>query len=159
MDTQNPIPGQTTSSSNDQTWREQWRAERRALREQWRAERRAWRAERWQGRRWYPASVFVGVFLILLGGAFFLQNVGLPLLVNWWALFILMPAFGAFVAAWNEYLEDGKLTRRVIGALTIGILLTIVALIFLLNLAIGVFWPVLLIAGGLALMGIDLFSK
>jgi len=103
--------------------------------------------------------VFVGVFLILLGGAFFLQNVGLPLLVNWWALFILMPAFGAFVAAWNEYLEDGKLTRRVIGALTIGILLTIVALIFLLNLAIGVFWPVLLIAGGLALMGIDLFSK
>ena len=36
--------------------------------------------------------------------------------------------------------------------LTAGILLTILSLVFLLNLAVGLFWPVLLIMGGLAFL-------
>jgi hypothetical protein len=84
---------------------------------------------------------------------FLLQTMGITFLTNWWALFILIPALWAYFAAWNMYRENGRLTRGGAAPLTIGILLTILSFIFLFNLAIGVFWPVLLIVGGLVLMG------
>jgi hypothetical protein len=153
----NSTPGSTPGPENMQPpayrdWREQFHAERRAWREQRHAELHAWREARWQSLGWHPAGLFVGIFLILLGLAFMLQNIGLPFLANWWALFILIPAFGAFVAGWDSYQDNKKLTRYAAGSLTVGILLTIVTLVFLFNLAIGIFWPVLLIAGGLALL-------
>jgi hypothetical protein len=47
----------------------------------------------------------------------------------------------------------------VAGSLTAGILLTLLSLVFLMNLAIGLFWPVLLIAGGLALLTTGLLPE
>ena len=62
----------------------------------------------------------LGVVLIALGGVFSLQNAGLPILVgNWWALFILIPAVGAFSAAWTLYQRNG-LTSSVAGLITFG---------------------------------------
>jgi hypothetical protein len=84
---------------------------------------------------------------------------GFPFLMNWWALFILIPAFWAFVAAWDSYQDNRKLTQGGAGSLTVGILLTIVAFIFLLNLNVGLYWPVLLIVGGLILVGTAFFPK
>jgi hypothetical protein len=123
-------------------WREQRHAERRARREA-RWQRRAGRSSAWIG----------GAILILLGVVFLLQNMGIPFLTNWWAIFILIPAFWAFVAAWDSYQENGRLTRGGAGSLAGGGLLTILALVFLFNLNLGLFWPVLLIAGGLVLLG------
>jgi cation transport ATPase len=123
-------------------WREQRRAEHWARREA-RWQRHAGRSYGWIG----------GAILILLGVTFLLQNLGLPYLPNWWALFILIPAFWAYVAAWNIYQDHSRLTRGGAGSLTVGILLTILALVFLLNLDVGLFWPVLLIVGGLVLLG------
>ena len=95
---------------------------------------------------------FFGILMILLGVVFLLQNLGIPFLMNWWALFILIPAYGAYVAAWNNFRDHDRLTRGGAGSLIAGILFTILALVFLLNLDFGMFWPVLLLAGGTALL-------
>jgi hypothetical protein len=133
-------PGTPAPTYGD--WREQRRAERWARREA-RWQRRGGRAYTWIG----------GAILILLGLLFLLQNAGVPFLTNWWALFILIPAFVAFAAAWDTYRGSGRLTRRGAGLLAGGVLLTILMLVFLLGLDLGLAWPVLLIVGGLVLLG------
>jgi hypothetical protein len=122
-------------------------------REQRRAERWARREARWQRRAGRPYGWIGGAILILLGVVFLLQNLNIAFLANWWALFILIPAFGAFAAAWESYRNNGRLTRGGAGSLAGGVLLAILALAFLLNLNVGLFWPLLLIAGGLVLLG------
>jgi hypothetical protein len=126
-------------------WREQRRAERRSRRDA-RRRRRAGRPYGWIG----------GAILILLGVALLLQNLNIPFLENWWALFILIPAFGAFAAAWESYRNHGQLTRAGAGSLVGGGLLTILALALLLNLTSDLFWPLLLIVGGLVLLVVAL---
>jgi uncharacterized integral membrane protein len=148
MNDQNPIPSTSTTPPTDQDWREQRRAARWARREA-RWQRRAGRHYGWIG----------GAILILLGLVFLLQNIGISFLENWWALFILIPAFWAYVAAWDTYKDNGHMTRAAAGSLIVGILLTILSLVFLLNLAVGLFSPVLLIVGGLALLSTALWPR
>ena len=118
--------------------------------ESWREQRRE---ARWQGRAGRHQSWIGGAVLVGLGVVFLAQNLGAPFLQNWWALFILIPAVRSFAAAWQSYRKDGRLTRAGAGSLAGGGMLTILALVFLLNLDLGVFWPVLLILGGLVLLG------
>jgi hypothetical protein len=100
------------------------------------------------------------VILILVGAVILLQNMGMAFLTNWWALFILIPAFAGFAAAWESYQSNERLTRGGASSLVGGILLTILALAFLLNLSVGLwFWPVFLIVGGLMLLGTALLSR
>ena len=149
MNEQNPDPNPSPNPPppvND--WREQRRAERMARRE-----------ARWQIHAGRPYGWIGGAILILLGIVFLLQTMGFPFLLNWWALFILIPAFWAYVAAWRIYQDSGRMTRGVAGALTVGILLTVLSLVFLFNLAIGLFWPALLIVGGLALLASALWPR
>ena len=98
-------------------------------------------------------SLWVGIAFVLFGIIMILQTAHLVFLNNWWALFILMPAFWAYMVAWDIYQDNSRLTRRGASSLTVGILLTILTLVFLFNLAAGYFWPVLLILGGLILLG------
>jgi len=82
-----------------------------------------------------------------------LQNLGASLLNNWWALFILIPALGAFANAWRAYQEaGGHLTASARSSLFGGLILTLVAAIFLFNLSWGLLGPILLI-----LIGIGIF--
>jgi hypothetical protein len=95
----------------------------------------------------------VGPVLIALGGVFLLQNAGLPILVgNWWALFILIPAVGAFAAAWTLYRQDGYVTPRVAGLVAGGLVPLTIALIFLFNFNFGSAWPVLLVVLGAGIL-------
>jgi hypothetical protein len=135
----------STPPSAYSDWREQRRAERWARRE-----------ARWRRHAGRPYGWLGGAILILLGVVFLLQNLNIAFLANWWALFILIPAFGAFVAAWEGYRSNGRLTRGGAGSLAVGGLLTILALAFLLNLNVGLFWPLLLIVGGLVLLVVAL---
>jgi len=127
-------------------------------REQRRAERWVRREARWQRCAGRPYGWIGGAILILLGVVFLLQNLNIPFLANWWALFILIPAFGAFAAAWESYRNSGRLTRGGVGSLVVGGLLAILALALLLNLNVGLFWPILLIVGGLVLLMAALLS-
>jgi hypothetical protein len=97
-----------------------------------------------------------GAILILLGVVFLLQNLGIPFLENWWALFILIPAFWFFSGTWSSYQHNGRLTRGAGFSLAWGVLLTILSLVFLFNLDLGLYWPLLLIAAGVILLGMSL---
>ncbi|MGA2490267.1 MAG: hypothetical protein ABSF99_08810 [Anaerolineales bacterium] len=134
------VPGNPPPSSYPD-WREQRHAERWARRQ-----------ARWQRRAGRHSGWFAGVLLIVLGVVLLLEQMKIPFFANWWALFILIPAYWAYIAAWDNYQDNNRLTRRAASSLVVGILLTILALIFLLNLASGFFWPALLILGGLALV-------
>jgi hypothetical protein len=126
-----------------------WRAERDARR----AERRAWREQRRAAWRRSPGYGWAGgALLILLGVIFLMRNFGLVYPFNWWALFILLPAFGAFSAAWTLYWQAGRLGAPARGALIGGTLLTLVAVTFLFNLNWGLVLPVLLILAGIAML-------
>jgi hypothetical protein len=138
---QNPVPNPDATPPVVHDWREQRQAERMARHEA-RHQMHAGRHSGWIG----------GTILILLGVVFLLQNLGIRTLVNWWAIFILIPALWAFVAAWNIYQDNNRLTRGVVSSLTTGVLLTLLSALFLLNVAVGLFWPVILIAGGLVLL-------
>jgi hypothetical protein len=148
MSDQNPNPNPNSPPPTYHDWREQRHAERMARHE-----------ARWQRHAGRPYGWIGGAFLILLGVIILLQNMGIRFLANWWALFILIPAFWAFVGAWNIYQDNRRITQGVVSSLTIGILLTILALSFLLNLAFGLFWPVLLIVGGLVLLLAGFFPR
>jgi cobalamin synthase len=118
-----------------------WREARRQERERRRAERRE------RGSGW-----IIGAVLVLLGIIFLLQTLNISYLQNWWALFILIPAFGAFAGAWRIYEETGKITPSMAGPIVGGLLLLFLTVLLLFNLPIGPYWPVLLIAIGVAIL-------
>ena len=63
----------------------------------------------------------VGLILIILGGAFLMQNIGIfniPF-TNWWALFILIPAFGSLDRAYRAYKQAGESIYRICSQLII----------------------------------------
>ncbi len=153
--TPNPEPGPTPPAATSPTpsatpppsadWRVQRHAERMARREARREARRQMSAG-------YHYGWVGGVLLVLLGVIFLLQNLGIQVLANWWALLILFPAYWSYAASWNIYHNNGRMTQGAASLLTVGVLLTVLTLIFLLNLAFGAFWPILLIIGGLLLL-------
>jgi hypothetical protein len=77
--------------------------------------------------------------------------------LNWWALFILFPAFGALAGAYNRYLSTNDLFELgvMIPALVgLFMLLLSVSLLFgdAINLNLKVYWPIILIVLGLGLI-------
>ena len=122
----------------------------RTLRREERANRRAERRERrssssfgWMG----------GAVLVIVGIVYLIQNfAGTPVLFNWWALFILIPAVGAFSSAWDQYQKHGNLTNGAIGSLIGGLVLTMIAATFLFGLSFGNIGPIILILAGVALL-------
>jgi len=103
----------------------------------------------------------VGLILIVLGGAFLMQNMGrffLPF-TNWWALFILIPALGSLDRAYRVYKNAGnQLTVFARNSLFVGLILTLVAGIFLFNLNWTFYGPVLLILVGLGILANNMIS-
>ena len=107
------------------------------------------RAEKERHMSWLP-----GAILIAIGSYFLLNNFTDFHLNNWWALFILIPAFGSFGKALNEIRATGRINGEARGALIGGSILLLVASAFLFNLDWALIWPFFLIIGGLgALIG------
>ena len=98
--------------------------------------------------QWVP-----GLILIVLGAVFLVNNLTGFEIQNWWALFILIPAFSAFSRAWRRFNQAGTLDRHARQSLLGGLIMTGVAVIFLFNLNWMWFGPVLLILLGLTLLG------
>ena len=95
-----------------------------------------------------------GLALIAIGGIFLIANTTNFHLHNWWALFILLPAFSNFSSAINNYRANGRFTRSGRGSITGGLILTLIASVFLFSLDWGMIWPIFLIIFGVsALVG------
>jgi hypothetical protein len=109
------------------------------------------RPEVWDDSR---ARVFGAVGLIALGVIFLLKQYGvdIPLFQNWWALFILIPAIGALWTGFNIYNRAGTWTQEARGAIGGGVIILLIALIFLLDLDWGKVWPLFLIVPGVMLL-------
>jgi hypothetical protein len=98
-------------------------------------------------------SPFFALILIGLGLYFLARNYfGVELLENWWALFILIPAFASFNRAWSQYKAAGQWRGAAGRSLTGAVLLTAVAAFFLLGLDFGLVWPFLLIILGISVL-------
>ena len=70
---------------------------------------------------------------------------------NWWALFILIPAVGSLMTAWNIYQANGsQWTGAARGPLITGVILVLVTATFLFGLSWGLMVPLLLILAGAA---------
>lgn len=95
-------------------------------------------------------NLFLGLVLIFIGVLFFLQQIGMFTLHNWWALFILIPAFGSFSTAWYAYQRNFRINEGVRAGLGGGLITLTIALIFLLNLHWEIWWPLMVIVPGLA---------
>ena len=95
----------------------------------------------------------MGAVLIIVGGLFLLGNF-LPgsFVTNWWAAFILIPALYSLNRARRSYKRNGRLTPGGRSSLIGGLLISTVALIFLLDLDWGVVWPVFIIIIGLSIL-------
>ena len=117
------------------------------------------RRQRREARREAPgmsgSGWIVGLVLILVGVGFLLQNMGIFSfsLKNWWALFILIPAIGALESALRLYRgADNRLTAAARGSLVVGLVLTLVTIIFLFDLSWTIFGPILIILAGVGLL-------
>lgn len=100
-------------------------------------------------------SWIAGLILILLGIAFFLQNLGTFVfpLDNWWALFILIPAVATLERAIHAYRSAGnRWTVTARGSLLSGVVLVLITLIFLLEFDWVIFGPVLIMLAGVGIL-------
>lgn len=99
-------------------------------------------------------SLWPGLILIAIGSYFLLLNFTDFRLDNWWALFILLPAFSSLEKARNEYRASGQMNKAVRSALGGALITGLVAAAFLFNLDWGLIWPLFLIIVALgALLG------
>lgn len=109
-------------------------------------------------RRGNPAWIG-GAVLMVIGIIFLIQNISGLHLGNWWAVFILIPAVGSFATAWRIYQANGRLTAAARGPLIGGLVLLLVAAIFLFNLDWGRTWPLFLIIAGAGTLAAALLGE
>lgn len=141
---QSPHPQEEQASSSEPEYQDSRELRREARRER----REARRAGSYSSGGWIGGAV-----LILIGLVFLLRNTTAFDLENWWALFILIPAFGAFASAWNSYQNSGgRFTAAVRAPLIGGFIMLLVSMTFLFGLDFGLIWPAFLILGGIALL-------
>lgn len=108
----------------------------------------------------YTSGWIGGAILIALGILLLLQNLTGFSLNNWWALFILIPAAGAFGRAWQGYQHaGGRLSAEASRPLVGGIVLLLVTAIFLFGWSWTIFGPALLILLGVSLLFTSAFPK
>ncbi len=132
----NPVSSQPTDWYSE-------RMERHMARRQYRAERRAARYA--GGGAWVA-----GLILIALGGLFMLQNMGMLVVHNAWALLILIPAAGSFATAFGSYrLNGGRLNAMARGSIISGLIFVAITSFFLFDLDWSRWWPTLLILAGI----------
>ena len=105
-----------------------------------------------------PSNIWIGLVFIFGGAVVLLNQMGsLPIKLNWWALLILFPAFGALTGAYNRYRSTNDLFEMgvMIPAL-VGLFMLLLSVSLLvgdaINLNLRVYWPIILIVLGLGLI-------
>lgn len=116
----------------------------------------AWEKEDWrQSMDWGQNQSWLwGAAIMLFGAVLLLNNFGYTRirLHNWWALFILIPGLNLLLMAFSRYQDTGRFTAHGKRAGLGGVVLTTIALVFLLGLSWSMVGPILLVFGGLYLL-------
>lgn len=97
-------------------------------------------------------SWMFGLALILVGAVFLIANLTGYQLQNWWALFILFPAFGNFSRALNHYRASGSFDRPVRRHVFWGLFFVMLSGAFLIGYSFSLLWPAFLILAGLGML-------
>ncbi len=104
------------------------------------------------------SNLWIGLAFIAGGAIVLLNQMGVwSFEFNWWALFILFPAFGALTGAYNRYQSTNDLFEMgvMIPAL-VGLFMLLLSVSMLvgnaINLNLRVYWPIILIVLGLGLI-------
>lgn len=104
------------------------------------------------GSKISSSSWALGLAVVIIGGLLLAKNLGVDLFFldfhNWWAFFILLAAIGPMQLAYRCYQREGVGMAMWNALVTAGSII-FVALIFLLDLSFGTWWPVFIIIGGL----------
>ena len=90
-----------------------------------------------------------GLILIGLGTIFLFNSFSIPLIANWWALFMFIPGIIKLKDALQGWRQDGQITPSSRGSLIGGLFLTVIGSAFLFNLDWGYVWPFFLIIAGI----------
>ena len=104
------------------------------------------------------SNIWVGLIFIFGGAVVLLNQMNiLPFELNWWALFILFPAFGALTGAYNRYRSTNDVFEMgvMIPAL-VGLFMLLLSVSLLagdaIDLNLKVYWPIILIVLGMGLI-------
>ncbi len=103
-------------------------------------------------RHFGPGPWLGGAILICLGLIFLLRNLGVVDIARWWALVFLIPAVVSFNEAWRQRQQTGSFGGRAIGSSVAGVIFVGLTAAFLFGLDWAVFWPVILILVGAAIL-------
>ena len=97
---------------------------------------------------------FSGLFMILLGGLFFLAQSDVKIFgQSPWILFALIPVFWILANAWRQYVENGRaLNGRIIALLTWGLFPFIFIAAGILGFSASYIWPLVLIFIGIGII-------
>ncbi|HWQ45870.1 MAG TPA: hypothetical protein VN376_03325, partial [Longilinea sp.] len=109
------------------------------------------------GRAWLGLSGWVGMSVMLLGGAFLLNNLGyidireLTGQFRWYGLFVLLPGLGALVNCYLAWRTSG-FNWGVRSLLIVGVIICTVGGMIVAGLDWNLLGPAVIIAGGLGLL-------
>lgn len=108
-----------------------------------------------------PASnfgyrLFPALFVVAIGVLFLLRNFGFGFdyfeFHNWWAWLILIAAIAPLTRAIELYRANGRMDGMVAHHLFVAATIVVVALLFLLDLDWGRWWPLFVILGGISML-------
>ena len=100
----------------------------------------------------HKTSVWWPLILILIGVILLVQNLHIAeFTFHWWALFIFIPVFASLNSGWKSLQQTGRFNSSVRSNLGSAILIGTVAVILMFGMDWSKVWPVMVIAGGLAM--------
>lgn len=100
------------------------------------------------------SALFGGLFLILLGGIFYMSQLEIrPFDQSPWLLFIFIPIFWSVTHAWQQYVENGRqLSGKVLMSLFWGIFPFLFIAGFYFGINSSLIWPLMFIVIGLGMI-------
>lgn len=104
------------------------------------------------------SNLWIGLIFIAGGTAVLLNQTGvLSFEFNWWALFVLFPAFGALSGAYKRYRSTNDLFEMgVMVPALVGMFMLMLSVSMLLgdaiNMNLKVYWPIILVILGLGMI-------
>lgn len=111
-----------------------------------------------KSKRWFSSNLWIGLAFIAGGAIILLNQSGLVSFdMNWWAVFILIPAIGSFGSAYNRYRVTNNLfdmsvmMPALIGLFMIGLMFSLLSGNGW-NFNWNLLWPVMLIIIGLGMI-------